>query len=61
MVQHRIFKSEADRPKPLAYVQVYPQGRRRVGGYLAAGVIGGVLTLLAAVALALIAGGMGGR
>ncbi len=60
MTPHRIIKSEADQPKPLAYLRMYPPGRRRVSGYLVAGVIGGVVALGAAIA-AMVAGGMAGR
>ena len=49
MSHHRIFGSEADQPRPLAYVSMFRPHRRRFRGYVAAAVIGGVLMLAAAV------------
>jgi hypothetical protein len=57
---HRIFKSEADQPKPLAYLRSFPQNRRRTGGYLVAAITGGALALIAAAALAMIASATAG-
>ena len=57
-MQHHILRSEAGEAHPLAYIQVYPPGRRVRGRYLAAGVMGAVLALLALVLLGLIAGAM---
>ena len=59
-IPHRIFKSEADEPKPLAYLRMYPQNRRRAGRYVAAAMAGGALALIAAAALALIGGAVSG-
>ena len=53
---HRIARSEADQPKPLAYLRVYPRGRLKVSGYLAAAVVGGVVALFAVVAFAVVSG-----
>ena len=49
MSNHRIFGSEADQPRPLAYVSMFRPGRRRYRGYLAAAVIGGALVVAAAI------------
>ncbi len=51
MSQHRIFGSEADQPKPLAYVRTFRPSRRRFRGYVTAAVIGGFLTLAAGAAM----------
>lgn len=48
MSNHRIFGSEADQPRPLAYVSMFRPHRRRYRGYVAAAAIGGVLMLAAA-------------
>ena len=56
MSRHRIFGSEADKPKPLAYIRVYPPGRRGVSGYVAAAVRGSLATLMAGVAMAVLNG-----
>ena len=53
---HRISRSEAGQPKPLAYLSMYRPSRRRRNGLVAAAIGGGVLALLAAAALAVIAG-----
>jgi hypothetical protein len=58
MSQHRIFGSEADQPRPLAYIKMFRAGRRRVRGYMIAGVIGGLAALVLAAALALFGGGL---
>ena len=58
MSQHRIFGSEADKPRPLAYIKMFRPNRRRVRGYLIAAVGGGLLALLLAVALAMVGGGL---
>ncbi len=55
---HRISRSEADEPKPLAYIRVFPRGRLRVGGYLAAAVAGGAMALVAAAAFAIVSGAL---
>ncbi len=60
MTQHRIFGSEADQPRPLAYVSMFKASRRRHRGYLAAAAIGVVLTLAAGVAMVLVGGGLAG-
>ena len=49
MSHHRIFGSEADQPRPLAYVSMFRPHRRRYRGYVAAAVIGAVVVLAAAV------------
>ena len=49
MSHHRIFGSEADQPRPLAYVSMFRPHRRRYRGYVTAAVVGGVLVLAAAV------------
>lgn len=51
MSHHRIFGSEADQPRPLAYVSMFRPHRRRFRGYVAAAVIGAVLVLAAAIAV----------
>jgi hypothetical protein len=59
MSRHRIFKTEADQPKPLAYIRMYPQkGRGNVGAYLTAALAGGAVVIGAAAALALIQTGI---
>ncbi len=58
MSRHRIIKSEADQPKPLAYVRVYSRGRRGIGGYVTAAMVGGALVIALAAALALLQGGL---
>ncbi len=55
---HRIVKSEADQPRPLAYVRLFPRGRRRVSGYLLAALLGGALALAAAAAFAVVGGAL---
>ena len=55
---HRISKSEADEPKPLAYVRIYPRGRLKFSGYLAAAMAGGALALVAAAAFAVVSGAL---
>ena len=49
MSHHRIFRSEADQPRPLAYVSMFRPHRRRYRGYVAAAAIGAVVVLAAAV------------
>ncbi len=63
MSLHRIVRNEADQEKPLVYVSIYRAGRRRVGGYLAAAIAGGMLALVVAVAIAVLGGALisGGR
>ncbi len=51
MSHHRIIRSEADQPRPLAYVSMFRPHRRRFRGYVAAGAIGAVLVLAAAIAV----------
>ena len=59
MSQHRIFGSEADQPRPLAYIKTFRPNRRRMRGYVLAAALGGVLALvLAAVGALLISAGM---
>jgi hypothetical protein len=60
MTQHRIFGSEADQPRPLAYVSMFRTTRRKHRGYLAAAGIGVLLTLAAGVAMVLVGGGLTG-
>lgn len=60
MSQHRIFGSEADQPKPLAYVRMFRPNRRRFRGYVAATVIGVALTAVAGVAWVVVQGGLAG-
>ena len=59
MSHHRILRSEADQPRPLAYVSMFRPHRRRFRGYVAAAAIGGVLMLLAAVAVVLTGASIG--
>ena len=63
MSLHRIVRNEADQEKPLVYISLYRAGRRRMGGYLAAAIAGGLLVLVAAVAFAVLGGALisGGR
>jgi hypothetical protein len=49
MSHHRIFGSEADQPRPLAYVSMFRPNRRRYRGLVAAAVIGGALVIAAAI------------
>ena len=49
MSHHRIFGSEADQPRPLAYVRLFPPNRRRNRGLVTAAAIGGLLVLAAAI------------
>jgi hypothetical protein len=58
MSQHRIFGSEADQPRPLAYIKTFRPNRRRLRGYMLAAVIGAFLALVLAIALALVGGGL---
>jgi hypothetical protein len=60
MSQHRIFGSEADQPRPLAYVSMFKSSRRRYRGYVAATVVGVLLTVAAAVTLVVVGGGIAG-
>ena len=60
MSQHRIYGSEADQQKPLAYVRMFRQSRRRSGGLLAAVVVGALLTAVLGVAWVLVQGGLAG-
>lgn len=53
MSQHRIFGSEADEPRPLAYVSMFRPNRRRYRGYVAAAVIGATLVLATAIMVVL--------
>ncbi len=55
---HRISKSEADEPKPLAYIRIFPRGRLRISGYLAAALAGGAMALIAAAAFAVVSGSL---
>ncbi len=57
MSRHRILRSEADQPKPLAYIRMFPRGRRGLGGYLTAALVGGAVAIGAAAALAFMQGG----
>ncbi len=59
MSQHRIVRCEADKPKPLAYLRIFPRARRGLVGYLAAAVIGGGVVIAAVALLALIQSGIG--
>jgi len=59
MSQHRILGSEADQPRPLAYVSVFRPHRRRYRGLVAAAVIGAVVVLAAAVAVVLTGASLG--
>jgi hypothetical protein len=58
MSQHRIFGSEADQPRPLAYIKTFRPSRRKARGYVLAAAIGGVLALILAAALALFGAGL---
>ena len=58
MTHHRIFGSEADRPRPLAYIKTFRPNRRRLRGYLLAAGVGGLLALAAAASLAVLGSGM---
>ena len=59
MSHHRIFGSEADKPRPLAYVSTFRPHRRRYRGYLAAAMIGGVVVLAAAAVVVLTGASLG--
>ena len=59
MSHHRIFGSEADQPRPLAYVSMFRPGRRRYRGYVAAAVIGGALVIAAAIMVLLTGASVG--
>jgi hypothetical protein len=59
MSRHRIFGSEADQPRPLAYVAMFKPHRRRYRGYVAAGMIGGALMLVAAAVVVLTGASLG--
>ena len=59
MSHHRIFGSEADKPRPLAYVRTFRPHRRRYRGYVAAAMIGGVFVLAAAAVVVLTAASLG--
>lgn len=56
MSRHRIVGCEADNPKPLAYLSMFPRRRRGIGRYLAAVLIGALLMLAVGVALATFTG-----
>jgi hypothetical protein len=58
MSQHRIFGSEADQPRPLAYIKMFRTSRRRIRGYVLAGVLGALAVLALAVAAVLMGGGL---
>jgi hypothetical protein len=58
MSQHRIFGSEADQPRPLAYIKTFRPNRRKARGYLVAAIVGGLLALIAAASLALLGAGL---
>lgn len=58
MSQHRIFGSEADQPRPLAYIKMFRPNRRRVRGYVVAAMLGGLLALGLAAGLAVLGGGL---
>jgi len=60
MSHHRIFGSEADQPRPLAYVSMFRPQRRRYRGYVAAAMIGGALVLAAAAVVVLTGASLGG-
>ncbi len=49
MSQHRIFGSEADQPRPLAYVSMFRPNRRRRHGVFAVMLIGGALMIAASI------------
>ena len=59
MSHHQIFGSEADQPRPLAYVSMFRPGRRRYRGYVAAAVIGGALVIAAAIMVLLTGASVG--
>ncbi len=59
MTRHRIVGSEADRPKPMAYLSVYPGRRRATARYLIAAAVGALLTLGVGIALAVLSGVIG--
>ncbi len=59
MTRHRIVGSEADRPKPMAYLSAYPGRRRGAARYLAAAAVGALLMLAAGVGLAVLSGVIG--
>ena len=56
MQQHRILRSEAFEPRPLAYVQMFPGGRRPRGSYFAAGAMGALIAIGVLFLMGLIAG-----
>ena len=58
MSQHRIFGSEADQPRPLAYIKMFRPNRRRVRGYMMAAVLGALVALGLAAGLAVLGGGL---
>lgn len=60
MIQHRILRSEADEPRPLAYLQMYRPSRRARGGYMAAAMIGGAAALIGLIVLAALSGAFSG-
>ena len=60
MPQHRIFGSEADRPRPLAYVSMFRPQRRRYRGYVAAAMIGGAVVLACAAVVVLTGASLSG-
>ena len=49
MSHHRIFGSEADQPRPLAYVSMFRPSRRRYRGLIVALAIGAALLIAAAI------------
>lgn len=59
MSHHRIFGSEADKPRPLAYVSMFRPHRRRYRGYVAAAMIGGAVVLAAAAMVVLTGASLG--
>ncbi len=59
MSNHRIFGSEADQPRPLAYVSMFRPSRRRYRGYVAAALIGGALVIAAAIMVLLTGASVG--
>lgn len=59
MSHHRIFGSEADQPRPLAYVSMFRPHRRRFRGYVAAAMIGGAVVLAAAAVVVLTGASLG--
>ncbi len=58
MSQHRIFGSEADQPRPLAYIKMFRPNRRRVRGYVMAAVLGAMVALGLAAGLAALGSGL---